>query len=74
MVDAQEWAEQQDREQGQNLPGAGIDGRMPKEVHNMVSVINDHLNNVSKTVSYVERKDVEVSSVASLVSLTEKMK
>ena len=56
---------------GKSLVVAGR--RMPKEVHALVYAINQKLNN-AETVRYVERKDTEVSSLASFTAFIEKMK
>ncbi len=56
---------------GKSLVVAGR--RMPHGVHALVYAINNELENLNKSVKYVELRDVEVSSVDSLKALADRM-
>lgn len=56
---------------GKSLVVAGR--RMPHEVHALVYAINKELENIDKSVKYVELQDAELSSVGSLKALTDRM-
>jgi len=47
--------------------------RQPTEVHTLIALINDVLNNTGKTVSYTNNPDIQVSNLKSFVELTRSM-
>ncbi len=57
--------------QGQSLVLGGR--RQPKEVHTLISVINDALGNTGKTVSYTVNPDMQISSLSDFIGLSKDM-
>ena len=47
--------------------------RQPSEVHTLIALINDVLENTNKTVSYLSNPDMQVSNLKSFAELTQAM-